>query len=299
VTEDWPELPYEAWKDTRDTLNMYLQVLGKVRLALAPFEPQWGNVPMYVTARGLTSSPIPDGLRAFELDVDLLGHRVALHTADGQTRTLALEPRTVADFYREVMSMLHEAGIEVQISPGPSEVPDPIPFAEDTQHSSYDPEPVERFFRVLSQVDLVMKEYRAPFRGKTTPVHFFWGGFDLACTRFSGRPAEPHGDDIIQQLSSDAEQICAGFWPGHAGFPEPAFFSYTYPHPDGLEAQAMQPPASSWNAEVGVFLLRYEDVRTAPSPRQAIVDFLESTYEAGARMSGWDAALVGPREARA
>ena len=298
MTEDWPELPYEPWKDTRDTLHMYLQVIGKVRLALAPFEPQWGNVPLYVSARGLTTSPVPHGLRPFELDVDLIDHHVALYTADGEAARLPLEPRTVADFHGELMSMLRAAAIDVEISPGPSEVPDPIPFSEDTVHSTYDREWARRFFDVLSRVDLVMKEYRAPFRGKTTPVHFFWGGLDLACTRFSGRPAEPHGDDIIQQLSSDAEQVCVGFWAGSHLFPEPALFSYTYPHPDGLEAADVQPDAAFWNPDIGLFLLRYEDARRAPSPRQAMLDFYESTYEAGSRLREWDPALVGPREAR-
>jgi hypothetical protein len=297
LREDWPELRYEAWKDTLETLHTYLQVLGKVRLALAPFEPQWANVPMYVTARGLTTSPIPYGLRAFELDVDLVDHHVGLRTADGRRTRLALEPRTVAEFFTAVMSMMHAEGLDVEISPGPSEVRDPIPFAEDTVHASYEPEAAHRFWRVLSQVDVVMKEYRAPFRGKTTPVHFFWGGFDLACTRFSGAPAEPHGDDIIQRLASDAEQVCGGFWPGNPAFPEPAFFSYTYPHPDGLEAVQVG-PGSSWSSDIGVFVLRYDDARGAASPRRAMLDFLDNAYAAGARMRGWDPALVGPREAR-
>jgi hypothetical protein len=299
LSEDWPDLPYDAWTDTRDTLHMYLQVLGKVRLALSPFEPQWAHVPLYVTARGLTTSPIPYGLSSFELDVDLIDHHVALRTSDGRGSRLALVPRPVAEFFAAVMSMLHAEGIDVQISPGPSEVADPIPFAEDNAHASYDPEWAHRFWRVLSQADLVMKEYRAPFRGKATPVHFFWGGLDLACTRFSGAPAQPHGEDIVQRLSSDAEQVTAGFWPGSATFPEPAFFSYTHPHPDGLEDARVRPADAVWDVAVGVFVLRYDDARRAPSPRQAIRDFLDSTYEAGARMRGWDQALVGPREARA
>jgi Family of unknown function (DUF5996) len=291
-TAEWPALPYEAWTDTMDTLHMYMQVIGKVRLALAPFEPQWANVPLYVTSRGLTTSPIPYGLRSFELVVDLVDHVVTVDTSDHQTRRIALGPRTVADFYAETMTALHTVGVDVEITPGPSEVPDPIPFAQDTKHSSYDAEWAHRFWHVLAEVDLVLKEHRAPFRGKTSPVHFFWGSFDLACTRFSGRPAEPHGDDIIMRLSTDAEQICAGFWPGNPAFSEAAFFAYPYPKPDAIEAAEVRPGEVFWHEDIGVFILRYDDARAASSPRRAILDFFESTYDAGARLLDWDPALV-------
>lgn len=290
MSEDWPELPYEAWTDTRETLHMYLQVIGKVRLALTPFEPQWANVPLYLTARGLTTSPIPHDGRAFQLDVDLVDHGVTLATAEGHTARIALGPRTVADFFAAVMAMLRDAGIGAPVSPGPSEVANPIPFAEDTVHKAYDGEWATRFFRVLSQVDLVMKEHRAPFRGHHTPVHFFWGGLDLAYTRFSGRPAEPHGEDVIMRLSTDAEQICAGFWPGNPAFTEPAFFSYAYPNPAGFEEAAIRPAQASWNGQLGEFVLSYDDARATPSPRQAILDYLGSTYDAGVRLSEWDRA---------
>ena len=292
IASDWPELPYDAWRDTLDTLHMYTQIVGKVRLAMTPFESQWANTPLYLTARGLTTSPIPDGMRAFQLDFDLIDHELTLDDAEGGNRVLKLEPRTVADFYGEVMAMLRDAGIDVEISPGPSEVPDPIPFAEDTVHHSYDPVWANRFWRVLSQCDLVLKAHRARFRGKAHPVCFFWGTFDLTYQVFSGRWTEPTGDDMITRRSTDQEVITAGFWPGSNAFPEPAFYGYAYPPPEGLAEAAVRPAAASWNTDVGEFILRYEDVRRAPSPPDAIREFLESTYEAAATRTNWDPALL-------
>ncbi len=287
ASEVWPELPYDAWKETRDTLHMKLQVLGKVRLALTPLEPQWANVPLYVTARGLTTSPMQSAGTIFQADVDLIDHQVVIQTSRGDTRRLALGGGSVAAFYRDFMSSLEALGIDVQIRPIPDEVPNPIPFADDTIHAAYEPQWANRFFKVLSQVDLMLKQFRSGFKGRHSPVHFFWGTFDLAYARFSGRPADPPpGAGLIYRRSADAEQICAGFWPGHAEFPEPAFFSYTYPRPDGIERTA------GWNAKLGEFALSYEDVRKSRSPRDQIMRFLESTYAAGATLRGWNENLL-------
>ena len=284
----WPELPYEKWKDTLDTLHMKVQIIGKVRLAFTPFEPQWANVPLYLTARGLTTSPIESTGPIFQIDVDLLDHQVVIATITGETRRIALSARPVADFYAEFMSNLNGLDIHPNFHPIPDEVPDPIPFAEDTVHSSYDPEWAARFFHVLSQADLILKEHRSHFRGRTSPVHFFWGTFDLANTRYSGRPVTPPpGVGYLERLGGDAEVTCAGFWPGNARYPRAAFYAYTYPKPDGIEEQA-----PGWSPELGEFALPYDDVRTSASPREAILEFFESTYAAGARLGNWDPGFV-------
>ncbi len=291
--DDWPALPYDDWRDTRDTLHMYTQVVGKIRLALSPFEPQWSNVPLYVTARGLTTSPVPDGLRTFDVEFDLVDHRLVLRTNDAGVEQLPLRPLAVADFYHEVMDALGRLGIHVTISPGPSEVPDPIPFAEDRTHHSYEPADAKRFFHVLSQVDVVFKRHRARFTGKTPPVHFFWGSFDLAVTRFSGRPVTPPpGAGTIERYGGDAEQICGGFWPGQDAFRGAAFFAYAYPKPDGIESDAIEPDGASWNADLGEFLFPYDAMRAAADPVRALEDFLESTYDACAARMGWSADFV-------
>jgi hypothetical protein len=289
TTDAWPELPYEAWRQTRETLHMYLQIVGKVRLALAPMEPQWGQVPLYVTARGLNTSPIPHPAGVFDIDVDLIDHVVSVRTVSGAIERIRLEPRSVADFYAELMGALAAAGVPVTITERPSEVPNPISFPDDVEHASYEPESVTRFWRALVSADAVMKEHRARFRGKTSPVQFYWGSFDLAYSRFSGRPVEPPPDaDVITRLGGDAEQACGGFWPGDARLAEPAFFAYTYPKPAGIEQAEIEPEAAYWNVEMGEFLLPYEAVRTAADPRRALLDFLETTYRAGARAAGWD-----------
>jgi hypothetical protein len=293
MDEQWPALPYEDWRETRDTLHMYLQVIGKVRLALAPFEPQWANVPLYVTARGLTTSPIAYESRSFQIDVDFIDHKVELEASDSAVQIIPLEPRPVADFYRELMSALEAMRIEVEITQTPSEVTHPIPFPEDSEHHSYDAAAAHRFWSVLARIDIILKQHHARFRGKTSPVQFFWGGLDLATTRFSGRDTEPHGDDIIMRLSSDQEQICAGWWAGSDRvLQEPAFFSYADPKPDGIGEQPIRPDAARWREEIGLFVLRYDDVRESADPKAAILDFLESTYEAGARLLDWDPRLV-------
>jgi hypothetical protein len=291
----WPELPLAEWKPTRDTLHMYTQIVGKVRLVLSPTEPQWAHVALYVTARGLTTSPIAYDGRVFEIDFDLVDHALEIDVSDGSRRRIPLVPRTVAAFYAEVMEALRSLGIDVEITTKPQEVPDPIPFPEDEVHHDYDPQWANRFWRALVQVDAVLREYRARFRGRTTPTQFFWGSFDLACSRFSGRPADPPpGSNILYRLGMNAEDVCAGWWPGDDRFPEPAFYSYTYPKPDGLERAELRPPQAFWSDELGEFVLRYEDARAAESPRQAVLDFLQSAYEAGATLSNFDrAALEG------
>ena len=287
--DGWPELPYEAWRPTRDTLHMYVQIVGKVRLALAPMEPQWAQVPLYVTARGLNTSPIPHPAGVFDIDIDLIDHVVAVRTVRGSVERIPLEPRSVADFYAELMGALTAAGVPVTITELPSEVPNAIPFPDDVEHASYEPEWANRFWRALVSVDAVMKEHRARFRGKTSPVQFFWGTFDLAYSRFSGRPVEvPPDADVITRYGGDAEQACAGFWPGDARLGEPAFFAYTYPSPAGIEQGEVKPEAARWNPEMGEFLLPYEAVRTAADPRQALLDFFETTYRAGTGPAGWD-----------
>ena len=280
---DWPELPYDAWRDTRDTLHMYLQIVGKLRLALAPMEPQWAQVPLYVSARGLNTSPIPHPEGVFDVDLDFIDHVLTVRTARGAVERIALEPRPVADFYAELMRALDAAGVPTKITEQPQEVPDPIPFSEDTVHGSYEPEWVNRFWRVLVSVDRVMKEHRAAFRGRVSLVNMWWGSLDLAYTRFSGRELEPPpGADVITRYGADAEQSCAGFWPGDGRLQEPAFFAYTYPKPDGTEDAKVEPAAARWNTELGEFILPYEAVRTAPDPRRALLDFFETAYRAGA-----------------
>jgi len=272
---------------------MVVQIVGKVRLSLTPFEPGWANVPLYLTARGLTTTPMAYNGMIFQIDVDLIDHQVLIETARGETRRVALRARPVADFYADFMSTLSALGIQAEFRPVPSELDDPIPFAEDTTHSAYEPDWANRFWRVLSKVDLVLKEHRSHFRGRSSPVHFFWGTFDLAYTRYSGRPNVPPPDaGLIERLAGDAEQSCAGFWPGHSRFPDPAFYAYTYPKPNGLERQPIEPTAAGWNAGLGEFALPYEDVRKSESPRDMILRFFESTYAAGARLTGWDPDFV-------
>ena len=292
----WPDLPYAAWNETRDTLHMYTQVIGKLRLALSPFEPQWANVPLYLTPRGLSTTSIPVGLRTFDVELDLIAHRAVMRNSDGAVELVALG-RSVADFYADVMAALQRLDVGVRISPQPSEVPDPIPFPDDRVHNTYDPEAAHRFWRVLAQVDVVMKRHRARFAGKVSAVQFFWGSFDLALTRFTGRRVQPpENAGSIARRSADAEEVCAGFWPGNEATPFPAFYAYVYPKPDGIELASVAPAAARWDTTLGEFILPYDDVRTATDPEQAITDFLDSTYAAAAQLLDLDPALLAIQE---
>lgn len=287
----WPALPYEEWRQTRDTLHMYTQVVGKLRLALSPFEPQWGHVPLYVTSRGLTTSPMPVGERTLDAEIDLVGHELVLRTSDGAIERRALGG-AVADFHADVLRMLQRVEVDVRITPVPSEVSDPIPFPKDRVHATYVPEQANNFFEVLARVDSELKKHRARFRGKVTPVQFYWGTFDLAVTRYSGRAVEPPKDGgIIRRVGGDAEVICAGWWAGDERRPEPTFFAYGYPSPAGIERASVEPSSAGWSDAAGEFLLPYDAVRTAQDPRVAIREFLDSTYSAAAEIMKWDGGL--------
>jgi Family of unknown function (DUF5996) len=288
----WPALPYEAWRETRDTLHMYTQVIGKLRLALSPFEPEWAHVPLYVSARGLTTSPLPVGLRTIDVEFDLIEHALLVRSSDGYIERRPLGG-TVADFYRDVVRTLQRMRVDVAISVLPSEVADPIPFPDDIVHHTYDAEHAALFHRVLSMVDVVMKEHRARFRGRTTPVHFFWGTFDLALTRYSGRSVDPPATGgVIARVGGDAEEICAGWWPGDERVPYSAFYAYAYPAPAGVDNVSIQPVGAAWDPTAGEFLLPYEAARSEAVPSEAIRDFLGSTYEGAAKLLGWDKRLT-------
>src|SRR6204780_382461 len=287
--ECWPILTLDSWGDTYATLHMWTQMVGKVRLALTPLVNHWWNVPLYVSALGLTTSRIPYGQRAFEIWFDFLKHQLGLETSDGLLKTIPLAPRSVAEFYKDFLGMLGSAGLEVKIWGMPVEIANPIPFDKDREHRSYDPVAVEKFWRILLSVDAVLTEFRAGFIGKSSPVHFFWGSFDLAVTRFSGRPAPPRpGADAITREAYSQEVISAGFWPGNGGFGQAAFYAYAAPAPEGLEAASIKPAKASYNNTLGEFIYLYEDLRQEPSPEDALLAFLESTYEAGATLAKWD-----------
>lgn len=273
---EWPSLDYAWWQPTRDTLHMYTQVLGKLRLALSPREPEWAHVTLFVTARGLTTSPIPIGARTFDAELDLLGHELVVRTSDGAMERMPLGG-DVASFYVGTMQLLRALDIVVRISTLPSEVPDPIPFEEDHRHATYVAEQAATFFRVLSLVDVVMKEHRGRFRGRTTPVHFFWGSFDLSLARHAG-PGK--------------EEVCAGWWPGDERHRDAAFYAYGHPKPERIEEARIEPEAAEWDVGAGEFLLPYAVVRAAPDPKHAIRQFLESSYAATARLMNWSEELV-------
>jgi hypothetical protein len=288
----WPSLPYDEWHQTRDTLHMYTQVIGKLRLALSPFEPQWANVPLYVTARGLGTSAMPVGDRLLEGELDFIDNVLVLRSSDGGIERRDLRG-SVADFYGDVMGALSRLGVDVKLSIVPSEVPDPIPFPEDRTHHIYDPDQALRFWKVLLLIDEVLGEHHAGFRGRTSPVSFFWGTFDLAVIRLSGRPATPRpGAGLIERVSGDAEQICAGWWPGDAHFPEPAFYAYAYPKPAGVEQAAIAPAGAAWNTTIGEFIMPYAFVQASADPRATILEFLRSTYAVGADLLGWPSDLT-------
>jgi Family of unknown function (DUF5996) len=292
-TAAWPELHLQAWQETCATLHMWTQIVGKIRLAQTPLVNHWWNVPLYVTARGLGTTAIPHGDRSFEIDFDFIDHRLVIECNDGGSRTLQLYPRSVADFYTAVMTTLSELDLAVRIWSTPVEIPNPIPFEQDQTHHSYDPEFANRFWRILVQADRVFKQFRARFIGKSSPVHFFWGSFDLAVTRFSGRRApEREGADAITREAYSHEVISHGFWPGGGAVPDAAFYSYTAPSPANLGQQRVLPSAAFYSEEAAEFFLPYESVRQAQSSGQMLLEFMQSTYEAGANLAGWDRASL-------
>ncbi len=290
----WPELPpLQDWQDTCVTLNMWAQVVGKIRLMLSPdINHCWGST-LYVTTRGLTTSPIPYRTFTFAIDFDFIAHALRITTSQDTDRSFALEPMPVADFYRKTMEALAELGIEVKILPRPVEVEVAIPFEKDEQHSSYDADAVTRFWHALVQADRILKDFRARFIGKVSPVHFFWGGFDLAVTRFSGRTAPKHPGgfpniaDRVTQEAYSHEVSSAGFWPG-TGLGEAAFYAYAYPTPAGFNKYPVQPHAAYFHDKLGEFILPYEAVRTAENPDETLMSFLQTTYEAAATLADWD-----------
>ena len=290
VEQYWPAVPLQEWEATYRTLHMWTQIVGKIRLALTPLENHFWNVALYVNTRGLTTSPIPYRGSTFELQFDFVNHRLELLTANGE-RALALAPKSVAAFYRELFALLGDAGIEVQINPKPPEVPDPIPLDQDDSHASYDPEYANRLWRILRSTDIVLHEFRSRFIGKSSPVHFFWGSFDLCCTRFSGRRAPPR-KGVITSESYSHECSSVGWWPGGGDVKGPAFYAYSAPEPAGFGEQRARPPAANYHNQLHEIVVMYDDVRRAASPRAEILEFAQSTYEAGANLAGWDRASL-------
>ena len=294
----WPALPYQAWKDTCATLHLWLQIAGKIRLVQSPWLNHQWHVTLYVTVRGLTTSPIPHGTRVFQLDFDFIDQRLALSTSDGATRHVPLEPQPVAVFYRKVMTALDELGVPVRISKKPNEVPHAIAFDRDDAPRAYDPEYAQRFWGALLQADRVFKKFRARFRGKSSPVHFFWGAADLAVSRFSGRTAPEHPggipnypDRLVREAYSHECSSC-GFWAGGERYPQPMFYSYAYPEPPGLKDAL-----PGYEPALGEYVLPYDAVREASAPDDTLLEFLQSTYEAAANLARWDrAALERPAE---
>jgi Family of unknown function (DUF5996) len=293
-SDSWPPLPLSGWQDTYATLHRWTQIVGKVRLARLPWINHSWHVTLYVTARGLTTGPMPHGNRTFQIDFDFIDHQLPIRTGDGGFRSLALKPRSVADFYGELMSKLRELGVETDIYARPNELADATPFATDEAHAAYDPNFAHICWRVLAEAERVFTEFRSRFIGKCSPVHFFWGAFDLAVTRFSGRTAPqhpggvPHLPDWVAREAYSHEVCSAGFWPGDARYPAPAFYSYAYPEPDGYRHAAVRPADAAYNSALGEYLLPYDAMRTAVSPDGALLEFLQSTYEAAADLARWD-----------
>jgi hypothetical protein len=287
----WPELPLAAWSDTYATLHMWMQIAGKIRMALAPPVNHWWHSALYVNSRGLTTSPVPFRDGAFELQFDFIDHRLEISGSDGARQSLSLSAEPVAVFHQKLMSTLRSMGVEITNNEKQQEVANPIPFSQDYQHASYDPEYAHRWWRILLSTEVVLSAFRSRFIGKCSPVHFFWGSFDLCCTRFSGRPAPPRKGVITSEAYSH-ECSSAGFWPGGGPVSEPAFYAYTAPAPDGLAVAPLRPAAAFWHKDFSEFILRYDDVRLAPSPRDTLLEFLQSTYEAGAGLARWDRAAL-------
>ena len=297
-TDHWPELPLAAWHDTLDTLHMWTQIVGKVKLELTPFLNEWWNIGLYVSARGLTTGPIPAGEGIFEVDFDFVDHNLTIQTSAGERKMLPLIPRSVANFYAEFFDTLAALGIEVAINPMPSEVPNPIPCHINEVHASYDPEYVNRFWRILVQTERVMQRFRSDFFGKSSPILFYWGSFDLSHARFSGRPTDPPaGAPHFLQIAEDQENFACGFWPGNVGYSgitygEPAYYAYHYPSPPGYSEVEIRPNAAGYDTTMGEFILRYDDARRSASPADAVLEFLQSTYAAAADRANWNRAVL-------
>jgi hypothetical protein len=300
IEEAWPSLPLDEWRDTFATLHRWFQIVGKTRLDLAPMRNHWWQVTLYVTARGLTTSPMPCGERVLEVEFDFIDHLLVARTGDGVTRSFPLAPQSVADFYARYRDLMRSLAIEVRIWPVPSEMSDTIPFTEDLAHASYDPDAARRFWRILVQFERVMNVFRGRFLGKCSPAHFWWGGGDMSCTRFSGRPAPTHPGGIpnlpdwVTREAYSHECISAGWWPGIPGGPvsEPAFYAYAYPEPPGCPEAKIRPAAAIYHPDLREWILPYEAVRSAENRDAALLDFLQSTYEAAANLGGWDRAAL-------
>src|SRR5271154_6702512 len=291
--EAWPALPLAEWSATRDTLHLWMQMVGKLRLALSPQLNHWWGVPLYVSARGLTTSAIPYSLGVFEAEFDFISHVLRFTTSRGETKTIALAPRSVADFYRAFKATLAALSIEAKIWPMPVEIPNPIRFDQDIVHASYDPVYANRFWRILATVDPIFKEFRARFIGKASPVHFFWGSGDLAATRFSGRRApERPGADAVTREAYSHEVSSVGWWPGNGGFDAPMFYAYAAPEPPGFRESKVRPAQASYNTQISEFLLPYDEVRNSADPTAMLLEFFQSTYEAAANLGKWDRAAL-------
>lgn len=296
ATSAWPGLDLEGWQDTYASLHRRTQIIGKTRLRQAPFQNHWWHVVLYVTARGLGTSPIPYRGGDYEIDLDFIDHQLVVRTSEGNVGTLPLIAEPIADFYRAYRELLRSLGIDAKIYPVPSEMADTLRFDRDREHSAYDPDAAQRCWRALVQIDRVMKAFRGRFLGKCSPVHFWWGGFDIACTRFNGRVAPPHPGGIpnlpdwITREAYSHECISAGWWPGNVGGPvqEAAFYAYAYPEPPGCPDAVVRPDGAQYHMPLREWVFPYELVRTSPNPDEALTHFLESTYEAAARLGGWD-----------
>jgi Family of unknown function (DUF5996) len=289
TTGAWPPLKWTDWQATAETLHMWTQIVGKTRLALSPLQAHWWNVPFYVSACGLNTSAMPYGAEFLEITFDFVCHELKFRSSNGATLSVPLRAQSVADFYREYKRCLAALGVSVEIHPVPVELKHPIPFLKDVEHKSYDPEAAHRFWRVLMQADRIFQQFSSRFLGKVSPVHFFWGSFDLAVTRFSGRPAPPReGADAITREAYSHEVISAGFWPGNGGFGEAAFYCYAAPPPKGLENAAIQPARAAYNKDLGEFIYLYEDLLNEPSPDDSLLAFLQSSYQAAADLANWD-----------
>jgi hypothetical protein len=293
----WPDLSYPDWQTTVRTLQLWTQIVGKIRLSQTPWVNHGWQVPLYVTARGLGTGAVPYGHEVFEIELDFIGHRLQVRTSQGAERGFPMEPQSVADFYNRVLELLNGLKISVSINESPNEVPDPVTFSKDRIHADYDAEAAHRFWRALVQVNRVFKQFRSGFLGKVSPVHFFWGGFDLAVTRFSGRPAPPHpggivglSDAVVREAYSH-EVSSAGFWPGNDAFPRAAFYSYAYPEPPGFRDHVTT-QGSYYEGTLGEFILPYEQLRAAADPNVLLLDFLATTYAAAAESGGWDRAAL-------